>query len=214
MFAVSRFPFLTKLCFSKWSEIEQKPGDSTTLRFCSVPRTPWLLHKSEHGVPTTEFPISCTTVMDGCGGGDCTWTLWVLDGMQNQWQHQHPQYRDQDPQDRKQYRETEQNQQWTPRVVEESAVTTADDSDQLRTTCPSESIIRREPTGADDNGGDEDSGVVDFIGMLRNCLCDISNDRGDVLCGAAAMRVEQDNADVVASNAADAASQSGPLGDA
>ncbi|XP_003247624.1 uncharacterized protein LOC100571280 [Acyrthosiphon pisum] len=205
---VSRFPFLTKLCFSKWSEIEEKAGDMATLRFCSVPRTPWLLHKSEHGVPTTEFPISCTTVVNGCGGGDCAWTLWVLNGAQKQWPHQERERKEPEP-------ETEREQvRPLPRVEEEeesseSAVGT--DTEIVRNqphACTSDPMDHREPTVADD-----DSVVVDLIGMLRNCLCDISNDRGDVLCGAAAMRTEHDNADVAVA-AADAASQTGPLGDA
>jgi len=79
--------------------------------------------------------------------------------------------------------------------------------DQQPHTCTSaDPSDRREPTVADD-----DSVVVDLIGMLRNCLCDISNDRGDVLCGAAAMRTEHDDDDVAA---VDEASQTGPLGDA
>ncbi|XP_060878930.1 uncharacterized protein LOC132951185, partial [Metopolophium dirhodum] len=207
---VSRFPFLTKLCFSKWSEIEEKPGDLATLRFCSVPRTPWLLHKSEHGVPTTEFPISCTTVVNGGGGGDCAWTLWVLSGAQKQWPQQERERKEPEP-------ETEREQQTPPPTPaeeeeesSESAVGT--DAEIVRDqphACTSDPLDRREPTVADD-----DSVVMDLIGMLRNCLCDISNDRGDVLCGAAAMRTERDNDDVAAAAAADEASQTGPLGDA
>lgn len=209
---MSRFPFLTKLCFSKWSEIEQKAGDLATLRFCSVPRSPWLLHKSEHGVPTTEFPISCTTVVSGCGGDDCAWTLWVLDGGQKQWPHQELERKELGP-------ETERDgerEQRTPRVAEDdeeeedSAVGT--DIDIVRDqphTCTSDPMDRLEPIATDD-----ESVVFDLIGMLRNCLCDISNDRGDVLCGAAAIRTEQDNNADAAVDSADAASQTGPLGDA
>ncbi|XP_025199878.1 uncharacterized protein LOC112597859 [Melanaphis sacchari] len=179
---VSRFPFLTKLCFSKWSEIEQKPGDPKTLRFCSVPRTPWLLHKSEHGVPTTEFPISCTTMVNGCGGGDCMWTLWVVNNMQKQWQQQ---------------------QQTS------STVSMTDAATDCSRTCPSDTMVRRNTIAANDTDL-----FIDLIDMLRNRLCNIRNDRGDVLCGlaAAAMQAERDDATPPAD--ADAASQSGPLGDA
>ncbi|VVC35787.1 RNA recognition motif domain [Cinara cedri] len=82
----SKFPFLTKLCFSKWSEIQQTPAidSAATLRFSSAPRMPWMLHKSEHPIPTTEFPISETTVVTGRGSGgrgagdDSPWTLWAV----------------------------------------------------------------------------------------------------------------------------------------
>ncbi|XP_050060356.1 uncharacterized protein LOC114119560 isoform X1 [Aphis gossypii] len=158
---VSRFPFLTKLCFSKWSEIEQKPSDLTTLRFCSVPRTPWLLHKSEHGVPTTEFPLSCTTVMNG--GGDCMWTLWVISDTQ---------------------KHSKQHQQQTPlavqeSVVEESAVSMTDAATDCDSTCPSNRIVRRNLIAANDSDS-----VIDIIDMLRNRLCDIRNDRGDAATSA------------------------------
>jgi len=134
--------------------------------------------------------------------------MWVLDVTQNQWQHQDLQDRKHDSQDRKpDSQDTAHDQQSTQPAVEESVVATEDDSDQLHTTCPLEPIVRCEPTVAEDD-------VVNFIGVLRNCLCDMSNARGDVLCGAAAMRVEHDNADVAASTVAEVASQSGPLGDA
>ncbi|KAF0690302.1 Heterogeneous nuclear ribonucleoprotein L, partial [Aphis craccivora] len=157
----SRFPFLTKLCFSKWSEIKQKPSDLTTLRFSSVPRTPWLLHKSEHGVPTTEFPLSCTTIMNG--GGDCMWTLWVISGT-----HKHFQ----------------QHQHQTPlavqeSVVEESAVSVTDAATDCDSTCPSDLTVRRNLIAA--NNSDS---VIDIIDILRNRLCDIRNDRGDAASSA------------------------------
>lgn len=160
-FLVSRFPFLTKLCFSKWSEIEQKPSDLTTLRFCSVPRTPWLLHKSEHGVPTTEFPLSCTTIMNG--GGNSMWTLWVISGTQKHFQ---------------------QHQHQTPlvvqeSVVEESAISMTDAATDYDSTCPSDRTVRRNLIVADDSDL-----VIDIIDMLRNRLCDFRNDRGDAATSA------------------------------
>jgi len=207
---------LTKLCFSKWSEIEQKAGDLATLRFCSVPRTPWLLHKSEHGVPTTEFPISCTTVVSGCGGGDCAWTLWVLDGGQKQWPHQERERNEREPETE---RDGEREQRTTPLVEDEEEEEEEEEDPAVGTdaeivrnqphTCTLDPMDRLEPIAADD-----ESVVLDLIGMLRNCLCDISNDRGDILCGAVAMRTEHDNDADVADADADAASQTGPLGDA
>lgn len=62
---------MTKLCFSKWSEIKQTRA--ATLRFSCAPRMPWLLHKSEHAVPSTEFPVRRANVMD-----DGSWTLWTV----------------------------------------------------------------------------------------------------------------------------------------
>lgn len=38
---------------------------------------PWLLHKSEHAVPMTEFPILRSTVVTD-GSGDSPWTLWAM----------------------------------------------------------------------------------------------------------------------------------------
>jgi len=153
-------------------------------------------------------------VVNGCGGGDCAWTLWVLNGAQKQWPHQDWDRKEQKP---KTERDEKQEQQTPPPPAEESeessesAVGTGAEivRDQPH-TCSSDPMDRREPIVADD----DDSVVVDLIGMLRNCLCDISNDRGDVLCGAAAMRTEHDNAADVDAAAADAASQTGPLGDA
>uniref|UniRef100_A0A2S2PKX2 Heterogeneous nuclear ribonucleoprotein L n=1 Tax=Schizaphis graminum TaxID=13262 RepID=A0A2S2PKX2_SCHGA len=203
---VSRFPFLTKLCFSKWSEIEQKSGDPTTLQFCSVPRTPWLLHKSEHGVPTTEFPISCTTMVDGCGGGDCMWTLWVVTATQKNWQQ---------PQQTSQAAE-ESAEESAVSAAEESAVSTTDAATDCDPLCTFDPIIRRNLMAAENADL-----VFDLIDMLRNRLCDFSNDRGDVLCGPAAVtpaRVEHDDASTSAStitaSTSDAAIQSGPPGDA
>ncbi|XP_026804426.1 uncharacterized protein LOC113547999 [Rhopalosiphum maidis] len=192
---VSRFPFLTKLCFSKWSAIEQKSGDPTTLQFRSVPRTPWLLHKSEHGVPTTEFPISRTTMVDGCGGGDCMWTLWVVTAAQKNWQQP----------------------QQTSQATDESAVSTTDAATDCDPPRASDPIVRRNLMAAENADL-----VFDLIDMLRNRLCDFSNDRGDVLCGRAAVtppvRVERDGASTSASaitvSTGDAASQSGPPGGA
>jgi len=39
---------------------------------------PWLLHKSEHSVPMTEFPISRMTVVTDGGGDSPPWTLWAV----------------------------------------------------------------------------------------------------------------------------------------
>lgn len=83
-FSESKFPFLTKLCFSKWSEIQHTPvvDSAATLRFSSSPRMSWMLHKSEHVIPDTEFPISKRTVVTGGSGGcgDSPWTLWAVKG--------------------------------------------------------------------------------------------------------------------------------------
>jgi len=155
-------------------------------------------------------------VVNAGGGGDCAWTLWVLNGAQKQWPQQERERKEPEP-------ETEREQQTPPPTPaedeeeeeEESGSAVGTDAeivrDQQPHTCTSaDPSDRREPTVADD-----DSVVMDLIGMLRNCLCDISNDRGDVLCGAAAMRTERDDDDVAAiAVAADEASQTGPLGDA
>ncbi|XP_025422136.1 uncharacterized protein LOC112691912 [Sipha flava] len=71
----SRFPFLLKLCFSKWSEMRQKSGNSTALVFNTTPRTPWLFHRSDHGVSSAEFTISQITRATDDG---YPWTLWDL----------------------------------------------------------------------------------------------------------------------------------------
>jgi hypothetical protein len=76
MFVVgSEFPFLMKLCFSKWSKMQQKSGDSTALIFNTTSRnTPWLFHRYElELVSTVKYKVSRVT---RATDEDVTWTLW------------------------------------------------------------------------------------------------------------------------------------------
>ncbi|XP_025407621.1 heterogeneous nuclear ribonucleoprotein L-like [Sipha flava] len=72
----SKFPFLMKLCFSKWSEMRQKSGDSSALIFnATPPNTQWLFHSHEHCVSMVEYKVSrVTQAIDE----DCLWTLWDM----------------------------------------------------------------------------------------------------------------------------------------
>jgi hypothetical protein len=74
--AGSKFPFLMKLCFSKWSEMRQKSGDSSALIFnATPPNTQWLFHSHEHCVSMVEYKVSrVTQAIDE----DCLWTLWDM----------------------------------------------------------------------------------------------------------------------------------------
>jgi hypothetical protein len=74
--AGSKYPFLMKLCFSKWSEMRQKSEDSTALVFNATPRnSQWLFHRHEHRESTVEYKVSrVTRVTDE----DCPWTLWDM----------------------------------------------------------------------------------------------------------------------------------------
>uniref|UniRef100_A0A2S2QA78 Uncharacterized protein n=1 Tax=Sipha flava TaxID=143950 RepID=A0A2S2QA78_9HEMI len=72
----SKFSFLMKLCFSKWSEMRQKPEDPTVLIFITGLRnTPLLFHRYEHVVSTVEYKVTqATQVTDE----DWTWILWDM----------------------------------------------------------------------------------------------------------------------------------------
>jgi hypothetical protein len=65
-----------KLCFSKWSEMWQKSGDSSTLIFnATPPNTRWLFHRHEHRVSMVEYKVSRVT---RATDEDCSWTLWDM----------------------------------------------------------------------------------------------------------------------------------------
>lgn len=73
--AGSQFSFTLKFCFSKWSEMQQKPGDSTALIFNTIPRTPLLFYKSQYNVVKVEYTVSQTT---RATNDDWPWTLWDM----------------------------------------------------------------------------------------------------------------------------------------
>ncbi|XP_025407069.1 uncharacterized protein LOC112681015 [Sipha flava] len=74
----SRFPFSTKLCFSKWSEIRQNSSSSSgRLQFRTMSRAPWFHHSCEYVMSATaEFPVSQMTPV--LTNGESTWTLWHM----------------------------------------------------------------------------------------------------------------------------------------
>lgn len=78
LFIESKLPFLTKLSFSKWSDIRQQSTGSSNLLLSSVtPCMSRLLHNSECAVSKAEFPVARTTQQMTSPGG-IPWTLWEL----------------------------------------------------------------------------------------------------------------------------------------
>ncbi|XP_025409987.1 heterogeneous nuclear ribonucleoprotein L-like [Sipha flava] len=71
----SRFPFLTKLCFSKWSDIRRQSTGSSDLLLSITPCISSSLHNSEYAVSTAEYPIARTTLQT-TGPDGASWTLW------------------------------------------------------------------------------------------------------------------------------------------
>jgi hypothetical protein len=72
----SKFPFLMKLCFSKWSKMWQKFGDLTSLIFNTKRRNiPCLFNRYEHDSNTVEYRVSRVT---RATNDDWPWTLWDM----------------------------------------------------------------------------------------------------------------------------------------
>ncbi|XP_025407548.1 heterogeneous nuclear ribonucleoprotein L-like [Sipha flava] len=73
----SRFPFLTKLSFSKWSDIRQQSTGSSKLLLSIAPCIRRSFHNSEHASPTVELAVARTTQQTTSPGG-ISWTLWEI----------------------------------------------------------------------------------------------------------------------------------------
>jgi hypothetical protein len=73
----SRFPFLTKLNFSKWSDIRQQSTGSSKLQLSIKPCIPKSLQNSQYVSPRVEFTVERTTLQMTSPGGT-SWTLWEI----------------------------------------------------------------------------------------------------------------------------------------
>jgi hypothetical protein len=73
----SRFPFLTKLSFSKWSDIRQQSTGSSKLLLSIAPCIRRSFYNSEHASSTVELAVARTTQQTTSPGG-ISWTLWEI----------------------------------------------------------------------------------------------------------------------------------------